>query len=247
MITAEKKARFTEIIGNIYKTNITKGIGTYQEKTLHKVIKNYYEAKEEYQEVKINGYVADIFKDNKIIEIQTRSFNKLRDKLEVFLKDYKVNIIYPIAYKKYISWLDLETGEEKDFRKSPKTGSIYDCIFELYKIKKYLNHPNLKITLLFIDLKEQRLLNGWNQTKKKGAERFNQIPLELIDEIEINNYNIFIPFKNQEFTSIDYQKAIKRNLHCAQVSLTILNYLDVIEVVRKEKRRNVYRLKKLNS
>lgn len=243
MITEEKKVRFREIVGKNYQTNITKGIGTYQEKTLHKVIKNYYEDNKEYQEVKINGYIADIFKDQRIIEIQTRSFNKLRNKLDVFLKDYKVNIIYPIAYKKYISWLDLETGEEKDFRKSPKTGSIYDCILELYKIKKYLNHPNLKITLLFIDLKEQRLLNGWNQTRKKGATRFNQIPLELIDEIEINSYDIFMPIKDQEFTSVEYQKVIKRNLHCAQVSLTILNYLQIVEVVRKENRRNVYRYK----
>lgn len=244
MVSGVKKEKFNNCVGKIYKTNIIKGIGTYQEKTLHKVIKHYYEDNEEYHEQKVNGYIADIFKDNKIIEIQTRAFNKLVPKLENYLKEYPVNIIYPIAYKKYISWIDVDSGEESDSRKSPKTGSYYDIILELYKIKKFLNSKNLKITLLYINIKELRYLNGWSKNKKKGSSRCDQIPLELVDEVELNDYSIFVPDKEKEFTSKDYAKWTKKTLHRSQVILNILVYLDIIEVIRKEKRMNVYKYKK---
>lgn len=244
MINDKDKEKFLNCIGKIYQTYKLKGIGTYQEKTLHKVIKNYYEENEELQEIAVNGYVADIKRDNQIIEVQTRAFNKLVCKLDAYLNDYEVNIIYPIAYEKYIAWIDTDTLEEKSVRKSPKTGSIYDAILELYKIKRFLNHPNLKIKLLFINIKELRYLNGWSKDKKKGSSRCNQLPLELIDEIQIDDFSIFVPFKDNEFTSKDYAKITKKTVHRAQVILNILKYLEIIEVIRKEKRMNVYKIKK---
>ena len=244
MITNENKEKFNKIKGNIYRANEYKGIGTYQEKMLHRVIKSYYEEDVTFQEIKVNGYVADIFKNNQIIEVQTRSFNKLVKKLDAFLNDYNVNIVYPIAHYKYISWIDEMTLEEKSIRKSPKVGNITDVILELYKIKQYLKNPNLKITLLFIDLKELRYLNGWSKDQKRGAERCNQIPLQLVDEIVLDDYSIFVPFKEIEFTSKDYAKKLRITIHRAQVILNILKYLEIIEVIRKEKRSNVYKYKK---
>ena len=51
-------------------------IGTYGEKTVHAILKNYYEPDEDHQEIPIDNYVADIYRDGQIIEIQTRQFNK---------------------------------------------------------------------------------------------------------------------------------------------------------------------------
>ncbi len=45
------------------------GIGTLGEKTLHSVLKNYFEPDESRHEVKIANYVADIAAENSIIEI----------------------------------------------------------------------------------------------------------------------------------------------------------------------------------
>ena len=59
-----------------------KGIGTLSEKTLHAVLKRYYEPYGDNHEVKIGGYVADIVGEHGIIEIQTRNFDRLRKKLE---------------------------------------------------------------------------------------------------------------------------------------------------------------------
>lgn len=49
------------------------GIGTLAEKTVHAVLKAYYAPNSSYCEQKVNdsGYIADIFYDSQIIEIQT--------------------------------------------------------------------------------------------------------------------------------------------------------------------------------
>ena len=65
-------------------------IGTLSEKTVHAVVKNYYEPDEDKQEIPIEGMYADIFTGNEIIEIQTRSFDQVRKKLDRFLPEYHV-------------------------------------------------------------------------------------------------------------------------------------------------------------
>ena len=72
------------------------GIGTYGEKTVHAIFKNLYEPDEDKQEIPIDRYVADIYNGQEIIEIQTRQFNRMRDKLAAFLPLYPVTIVYPI-------------------------------------------------------------------------------------------------------------------------------------------------------
>ena len=232
------KERFKEQIDKCIDSTMIKGIGTYQEKTLHKVIKNYYDDNLEHQEIKVDGYICDIVKDDVIIEIQTRALNKLKNKLDALLPNHKIKVVYPIPYIKYVCWID--NGEIVSERKSPKVGSIYDISKELYKIKWYLNNPNLELTILLINLKEYRNLDGYSKDKKRGSTRFDRVPIELVDEIVVDDYHMFVPFDN-EFTSKDYAKRTKQNLSRAQTLLTILQYLKIVEVVGKDKRYNIYK------
>ena len=57
-----------------YRENIRErsGIGTLGEKTVHAVLKDYFEPNSEYQEIKVDGYFADIARKGEIFEIQTR-------------------------------------------------------------------------------------------------------------------------------------------------------------------------------
>ena len=86
-MTSEETARFTaakeRIIGKNRERN---GIGTLSEKTVHAVLKNYYAPDETQHEIPVEGCVADIFNGKEIIEIQTRSFDRMRPKLERFLQ-----------------------------------------------------------------------------------------------------------------------------------------------------------------
>ena len=220
------------------------GIGTLGEKTLHAIIKNYYCPDEKFQEVKIGKYFADIYKDGMIIEIQTRNFDKLRKKLEVFLQENHVTIVYPIPKEKWIIWVDPVTGETKKPRKSPVCGTEYTAFKELYKIKLFLNNPRLHIKLLLMDMEEYRLQNGWSRDGKKGSERYDRIPLKLQEETNIDDvrdYIQFVPNQLEEFTSKDFAKETKTSLRQAQTVINILCYLGCIIKTGKSGRSNLYR------
>ncbi|MCL2513158.1 MAG: hypothetical protein FWF08_04570 [Oscillospiraceae bacterium] len=220
------------------------GIGTLGEKTLHAVLKHYFEPDESKHEIKTGSFFADIANERGIIEIQTRAFDRLRNKLAVFLENCPVTVVYPIPKTKWLFWIDGETGEITKKRKSPKQGAIYDIIPELYKIRQLLINPNFRLCIVFIDMEEYRLLNGWSKDKKKGSTRFDRIPVDVSEEIYINNASEHIKFVpgglGGQFTSRDFKNAAKINLKTAQTALNILNYLNVVKRVGKQGNLYVY-------
>ena len=214
------------------------GIGTQSEKTVHAVLKHYYAPDEDMHEIYIDSYVADIYTGNEIIEIQTANMNMLRRKLTYFLAQYPVTIVYPIPHQKWLAWIDKETGEISKLRKSPKTGSIYQIFIELYRIKQFLNHENIRFCFPFIDVEEYRLLDGWSRDKKKGSHRFDRVPVALKDEVRIEckeDYLQFIPYELPEpFTSKELAKAIKVHKRSATLILNILSHVGAVERIGKK-------------
>lgn len=230
----------------VHKERERYGIGTLSEKTLHAVVKNYMEPDEDYHEVPLEGYVADIFRDDEVVEIQTAHFNVLRRKLDKFLPLYKVTIVYPIPATKWVIWVDPETGEEVSRRKSPKRGSQYQAFRELYRIKTYLGHPNLNVLFLFIDVEETKILDGWSRDKKRGATKYDRIPLGLVDEMlfeRVEDYRMMIPAELSEFTSKEYAKVAKIPVSHAQTALNIFYYLNVVERVGKRGNSFIYEVR----
>lgn len=223
------------------------GIGTLSEKTLHAVLKNTYEPDEDKQEIPIGRFYADIFTGTEIIEIQTAQFNRLREKLEAFLPEYPVTIVYPIAKEKWLYWIDEENGEISQKRKSPKKGTPYSGFVELYKIKAYLKNPNLKLRFLLLDMEEYKLLNGWGEQRKNNASKYDRIPLAVREEYVMErkeDYMQFVPYDIEEnFTSKSFGKAAHIPRSLAQTTLNILEYMEVVERVGKEGHSYLYRVK----
>ncbi|MCI8432993.1 MAG: hypothetical protein HFH83_07360 [Lachnospiraceae bacterium] len=218
------------------------GIGTLSEKTVHAILKNYYEPDEDRQEIPIEKYVADIYANGEIIEIQTRQFNKMRNKLTAFLPLYPVTIVYPIPFEKWIIWVDEETGELSRKRKSPVRGNPYIAFVELYKIKMFLKDPNLRLRLVLMNMEEYKLLNGWSRDRKRGASRYDRIPVELVQEIEINcvqDYMQFVPSELEgTFTSKEFAAAAHISVTLSQTVLNILYHVGI--VTRTGKKGNQY-------
>lgn len=223
------------------------GIGTLSEKTLHAFLKNYYEPDVDKQEIPIDRYVADIFTGKEIIEIQTAQFNRMRDKLNCFLPLYPVTIVYPIAREKWVYWVDPETGDVNEGRKSPKKGNEYAVFVELYRIKHYLKESNLKLKIVLIDLEEYKLLNGWGNQKKNNASKYDRVPREIFKEVDIErreDYMQFIPYNLEEhFTSKSFGKAAHIPQKLATVVLNILDYMEVVERIGKEGNSYVYKVR----
>lgn len=249
MDTITKDTLFLDACGKVIDIDRhRKGIGTLKEKTIHAVLKHYFEPREEFHEIPIDGFVADIQTPHGVIEIQTGSFQSIRKKLEVFLANGPVTIVYPIPHIKWLRWINEDTGEMTEKRKSPKKGTPYMSFFELYKIKQFLTHPNLIICIILIDMVEYRSLNGWSLDKKRGSSRYDRIPTGLAAELWIGSKADYVKLVPDslvgEFNSKDYKKATGLTLSAAQTALNVLNYMGAVERCGKAGRSYLYEVKK---
>ncbi len=221
------------------------GIGTLGEKTVHAVLKRYYEPVADRHEIQVGGYVADIVGETGIIEIQTRQFERLRRKLDAFLPVCPVTVVYPIAHTKWLYWMDPNTGEMSNKRKSPKTGSPLEAFFELYKVKDYLCREGLCIHLILLDVEEYRNLDGWSHDRKKGSSRFDRVPVDLHDEIRLASPMDFRSLLPQdlpeEFTCSDLKECGGISLASAQTAMRVLAHIGAVSRIGKRGRANLYR------
>lgn len=224
------------------------GIGMQMEKTLHAVLKAYEDPDEDHQEIPIGNYIADIYRceQNAITEIQTANFGYLRGKLAAFLPQYQVTVVYPIAARKWVTWIDPETGELEKRNRSPKKGTYYHAFKELYKIRPYLRDPNLRIKMILLEIEEYRLRDGWGRGGKRGSHRHDSVPTRILGETLLTqpmDYMQFIPYPLDEpFTSKELAKACGAGRQSFSTAALLLTELGVLERVGKKGNAYLYRV-----
>lgn len=219
-------------------------IGTLSEKTLHSVLKYYLEPCDDFHEVAVGRYVADILRNGCITEIQTRSFDRLRNKLAAFLKEYPVTVVFPIAKTRWYYVTDSESGEVSEKKKSPRYGSVYDAFKELYKIKMLLDSENLYFHFILLDITEYRRTVKKSRRNHKGVELVERIPNAIEAEVFIDGKDDFLKLIPEglpsPFTSKDLAKAIKRPRSLAQTALNVLESVGAVQRVGKDGRSFLY-------
>ena len=192
----------------------TQTIGVLKEKPLHATLKWWLDDNPAHHEICLPcGKVADIFDGTAVTEVQTGSFSPLRKKLEVLLPDYPVTVVHPVVRRKYVTWIDPETGETAPPHKSPRVGSFTDGGKELIYLLPLLGHPNLTIRLVLIDAEEQRLADGWGNEGKRGSHRAVMLPLTVEDTLTLAcpaDYAALVPANLPEaFTATQFGKAAR--------------------------------------
>lgn len=226
------------------------GIGTMGEKGIHNALKHYYEPDESCHEIKVGGYVADILGENGIIEIQTRGFGTMREKLTAFLKFSRVTIVYPCVVQKYIIMLAPGTGEVLYRRKSPQKHSIYDIIRELWGIAPLLADERLEICIALLEADEYRekLAEPVRTKRRRGLKTFEKtenLPTALREEVwlrSLSDYAVFVPDTlSESFTSADYSAATGMRRFDAGSAVNLLTKLGVLERVGKKGNAYIYR------
>ncbi|MBP1581812.1 MAG: hypothetical protein J6A26_05395 [Oscillospiraceae bacterium] len=223
----------------------TGGIGTLGEKPIHAAIKYTIEPNDSYHEVSIGGSVADIVTEQGIIEVQTRSLFSMKKKLDLFLQEAPVTIIHPIAQRKWLCWVDEESGEVSSPKRSPKSGQAYDAFMELMYLRDYLLHPNLTIQFWMLEVEEYRFLNGRGKDRKNHATRYQQVPLDLKEIVNCHSgedYLALLPQLPSPFTRKELQKTAKRSDRWAQRTLYTLEQLHLVHRCGKEGNSILYEL-----
>ena len=218
------------------------GIGTLGEKTVHSTLKQYLSHDLAHQEIKIGTYFADVCVDGHIFEIQTRQFHKLRNKLDFFLKDHMVTVVYPVTNINYLRWVTPDTGEITPPKKSTRRGNPLQVFGELYGIRSFLAHPGFSLKIILMDMEEYRMLDGYGKDKKKRATKCDKFPLKLVAEYDIESprdYMMLLPEDLPDmFTAKEFARLAKIPVPLAQTALLLLTELHI--VLRTGKLGNAY-------
>lgn len=244
MIVDEK--RFADACRDVLTANhVRESIGTYAEKTQHLVLKRYFEPDTSFHEIPHRGFIADIRRDDNIIEIQTSTFGAMRRKLEVFLEDSNVTVVYPVPYIKHLSWIAAD-GTISEPRLSPKRSSAAELLPNLIFIKQYLSHPHLHFIVAMLEVEEYRNLDGWGSGGKRGSTRYDRIPTKLHELIEIRSMldlHKVLPFDVGETFSA---QMLRRKTHLSPrgtyTAMRVLRDTGTIIPVEKESRTMIYRV-----
>ena len=220
-------------------------IGVLQEKPLHATLKWWLDDNPAHHEIPLpGGKVADIYDGVTVTEVQTGSFTPLRKKLETLLDTYPVTVVHPLVRRKYLTWIDPDTGEATPARKSPRVGSFADGGKQLIYILPLLSHPNLTVRLVLIDAEEQRLADGWGNGGKRGSHRAVLLPLSVEGVLDLQapaDYAALIPAALPErFTAKEFGKAARMQGRNLNGTLKVLLDCGVLQRETKEGNAWVY-------
>lgn len=232
------KERFHQAIARVIgEEQGASGIGTLSERTLHRVLKYYFEEDSDNHEVAYLGAIADIKNSEGIIEIQTGSFSHLSEKLGRFLPSERVTVVYPLVVKKRIKWLDKDTGELTDSKREVRGKVLADCGRELYAIRKYIGAPGLTLKILGVCAIEYRCLDGYGKTRKNRASKLNTVPERITFELTLSekrDYLALLPEGlGEEFTAKDFSRASGSRSRFSGCILRLLCELGVLERQRE--------------
>jgi len=201
-------------------------INTWNESLLHEELKTFFRGENGQTEVPIEGSICDIVnEDGSIIEIQTSNLGILKQKLSKLLLSRKVTLVYPIAKNILVETWGVDNSLISR-RKSPKHGTIFQLFKELTGIVGLLNHTNLILMVLFVDIMEIRIKDGKGSWRSKGVSKKDKKLLKMHESLEFKtlmDYGRLIPASVPElFTVKDLQKA-GAGIHAGRMAWVLRN------------------------
>ena len=264
MISKEKQDRFRDLCKTVLTETTARnaGIGQLNEKSMHLVLKRFICPDELSHEISIRSeefsggtgeekpaarFVADVFAGDCIYEIQTGSLYPLRKKLDYYLSstEYPIEIVHPVPALKWMSWVQPDTGIVGKRRKSPQKGTAADALSEIYWIREYLSNPRLRIRILFLETEEYRFLDGWDKEKKRGSNRLEMIPVDLLDEILLelpeDYWNLLPKDLPNSFTVSEFSRCTKIRGRAAYRSVYVFCALGLFTKKGKKGRSFVFK------
>jgi hypothetical protein len=219
-------------------------IGSLNEKSLHAALKAWCLQPGDRTEVPVGGYIIDIVRGDLLIEVQTRNFSAIKDKLLTLTRQRPVRLIYPIAQQKWIVKLPTDGHGRQRRRKSPKRGTLFQVFEELVSFPELLANPNFSLHIVSIQEEEVR-----RHDKRRGWRRKEWITherrlLHVMEEHFFENPEdmaFLIPANLPDmFTTADLANALNMSRRFARKMAYCLDRMNLLTRIGKRGNAKVY-------
>ena len=216
---------------------------TLSERTLHRAVKDYLEPDRWYQEIPVAGFVADIFRDGQILEVQTGSVTPLVKKLLRLPEEYPVTIVLPIVREKTIVTLS-EEGELLSRRRSPKKGNWWEAYYQLPQLLPLAARPGARLRLVLLDADEYRTETPSRRVGRSLCRRLDRVPTSFCGELDLafpsELWKLLPPELSGPFTREELRKVTRLSVRGMSGGLSALMKLGAVRPAGKTGRKTLY-------
>ena len=221
------------------------GIGELNERSLHRALKAHYAVPGSLTEQAIDGYVADIVIDGRIVEIHTGSFWPLKRKLPRLLDHHAVTLVHPIARDRYIVRPTADGKGIMSRRMSPKHGSVFAIFAALASIPTLLGNSNLALEVVITVEEEVRVPDVRRNRRRGGWTAVDRRLVEIVDVHRIEHMaDLFAMLDAElpvEFTTAHLANAMRSSRRLGQQAAFCFREAGLSEICGKDRNAWVYR------
>ncbi len=213
------------------------------EYSLHSQVKTVCSLPGDQFEVKLGNYIVDILRGDLVIEVQTKNFSAIRQKLKMLTAQHRVRLVYPLAESKWITHVSKDDMVLKK-RRSPRRGRLTDVFRELVRIPKMIGEENFSLEVLFIDEEEVRCADGRGSWRRRGVSTKDRRMLRVNGRVLFQNkadYLRLLPDSlNTVFTNRELAKSANITIRTAQQITYCLRKSDIIRITQKKGKKLVF-------
>lgn len=213
------------------------------EKTLHEQLKKLYAMENGKVETVLGDYRVDVVRGDLLIEIQTRSFSSIRDKLRKLIKNHRVRLVHPVPYMKWIVRLDRDE-KQVSRRKSPKRGRVEEVFRELIYMPDILSDPNFELEVALVNMEEFLIDDGKGSWRRRRWSIHDRRMLSLHEHHLYKTPRDFLKLLPEslpdEFTTRILAKESKLRINLVQKMVYCLRKMGVLEQTGKKGRAKLY-------
>lgn len=220
------------------------GINTYNEKSLHAALKQWYAQPGDLMEIRVDGYIIDLVRGDLLVEFQTGSFNALKRKLAVLTETHPVRLVFPIPIEKWIILRQEDGLPGERRRKSPKRGRVEDVFAQLVYIPGLILRDNFSLEIILTREEEVRRAVEKKHRRHKGWVLEERRLLAVVEHHVFNQASELarlLPDRlGDTFTVREVANAARQPVWLAQKMMYCLRAMGVVRAEGKRGRANLY-------
>lgn len=217
---------------------VSSHIGTLHESSLHADLKLWYKESEDKLEEPVENFIIDIVRGDLLIEIQTRNFSIIKNKLKKLLDNHRILLIHPIVKDKWIVNIETYSNKANSRRLSPTHNSYVDIFEELIRIPELISNPNFSIELPLIQIEEYRKNDGKGSRRRNGWSIYDRKLVKVLEKKVFYTPMDFLLLKptslKAPFTNQDLAHSLKKPLRFAQKMSYCLRKMGILRIIGKQ-------------